>query len=61
MSRRPATFSQADVERVMRAAKKVGLQVEVDLSTGTVRTLTGEAPTAQLTDLQKWKAANARG
>jgi 3-isopropylmalate dehydratase small subunit len=56
MSARVA-FKQSDIERVMRAAKKLGLQVEIDLATGQARTLTDKSADEQMTDLQKWRAA----
>lgn len=53
---RAARFTQADVERVLRAAKNVGVKVELDLNTGAVRTLTEAESRPQLTELQQWKA-----
>ena len=53
---RPARFTQADVERVMRASKKLGVPVELDLNTGAVRLLTPTEAAPQLTDLEQWKA-----
>lgn len=35
MSPRPAKFSQADVARVLKAARAAGMQVRIDLTTGT--------------------------
>lgn len=57
---RAAKFTQAEVERVLRASKKTGVPVEVDLNTGSVRVLTVAPAAEQMTDLQKWKAARAR-
>lgn len=56
MSRR-ATFTQAEVERIMRASKKTGVPVEVDLAAGTVRVLTVAPAAEQMNALQKWRAA----
>lgn len=53
---KPARFTQADVERVLRAAKNAGVKVELDLNTGAVRTLTEAESRPQLTELQQWKA-----
>ena len=54
---RAAKFTQAEVERVMRASRKLGVPVELDLNTGAVRVLTAAEPAPQLTDLQKWRSA----
>lgn len=35
MSPRPAKFSQADVARVLKAARAAGMQVRIDLTSGT--------------------------
>lgn len=56
MSRR-AAFTQAEYERIMRASKKTGVPVEVDLATGAVRVLTVAPAAEQMTDLQKFRAA----
>ena len=56
MTRR-ATFTQAEVERVLRASKKTGVPVEWDPVTGVVRALTPKPETEQMTDLQRWRAA----
>lgn len=53
---RAARFTQADIERVMRAAKKHGVPVELDLNTGTARLLTPDQAKPQLTELEQWKA-----
>lgn len=52
-----ASRTQAEWERIMRASKKTGVPVEVDLENNTVRVLTVEPAAAQMTDLQKWRAA----
>lgn len=56
MTRR-AAFTQAEVERIMRASKRTGVPVEVDLTAGTVRVLTPAPAAEQMTDLQRWRAA----
>lgn len=53
-----AAIRQSDLERVMKAAKKAGLHVEVDLRTGVARTLTAEAPAAPMAALDRWLAEN---
>lgn len=65
---RAARFRQADVERVIRAAKKLGVNVELDLTTGHVRTLTPGSPMplpANSDDLdveyREWRAEHGDG
>lgn len=52
-----ATWTRAELERIMLASKNTGVPVEVDPETGVLRTLTPASPAEQMTDLQKWRAA----
>lgn len=56
-----ATFRIADLRRAIRATESAGLSVAgVEVARdGTIRVLTGAAPTAQgLSPLEAWEAAN---
>jgi hypothetical protein len=59
---RAARFTQADVERLIRAAKKLGLTVtgvEVT-SEGKPRVLTGEPAESPMSALDRWRASRAQ-
>ena len=43
MSRTPAKITQAEIDRVFKAAEKTGLNVRIELPDGTVITTTGKA------------------
>ena len=59
MGRRPATFIQSDVERVINAARNAGLRVDaVEVSkSGTIRILTNilHGKTTANSDFDKWE------
>jgi len=44
MSRRAATFTQADVARALRAAEQVGAGWRVEIEGGVIRLFRGETP-----------------
>jgi hypothetical protein len=65
MSRRAATFTQADVARALRAAQQVGPDWKVEIAGGTIRltrdsqvVLTAESPPEPVVEPepeQKWR------
>jgi hypothetical protein len=63
MSRRPATFSQKDLERALKAAKAVGCasQVEVDRNGKIIVVLANQGKTkeVELDVLDQWMAKHA--
>lgn len=57
MSRRPSTFRQRDVARLVKAATGAGLKVSgvrVDVKTGMIEVVTGDSPAQDSSELNEW-------
>jgi hypothetical protein len=65
MPRRPVVFRQADLKRALAAARAAKFdvdKVEIDPTTGKiVMTTRGDAANVDVSPLDQWRAANARG
>lgn len=54
---KPRSFRQSDLERALRAAKALGLNVTgYRIQGDQIEVLTGEAPARELTPAEQWRA-----